>query len=960
MPMHAIRLICLGLAWFCLGEAGAEFDFRTMPPGAFIEPTRSGMSYDYKHRGFVEPGYPHPAAQGAGEYDFFDPPPPSAPPADYDPDGPDLFFEVEGVQLSSNYSSLTDFCISVNEEYHPPTAQFRSQCLGDEGWFPANVFRPTAENFWQQTKRGIRQSARVQTMPVLLRDELLRPGAAVYSRRVRQTLDLYINHNEYESCRFADGQTCGTTSGGEPLVWHDQMAQDGFQIGAISLPLLLVSRGDLPANFSATRLPVQFDIPYAMVATWRQHPNVMGSPILFCDDGAGGVATDPDCSNVEMFLYANVADERNSAPDGDSTLLSTSIRGETSAYLSPDSFFLETGLTDFQGVPALQKILTGFEEPITLTADVPIGRITYLNLWTAAHARIGAGAAGHLSLQMEAHLPVGFPYTRVDPDSPWSDYFTVGSPPPPAAQPVDLNPGEDSGRPRPFSSYGDTLLGCVFVRTPVSPDGSFRFFVLRMGTNAASLPNLTPLPNECDPSQSSGVNGIVPGGFFVFAPPEGFFVIDADGGSSPLAFSAPKTFKGRPIPVSPDGFGSQSVHDENHLYFGARDQDGLSWVFRTDGTVAGTEAFARVATPVDAHTHHPLLFIGDWLYFTISTQPSSGEGVLHRVNRSTGVVENLPVPGLYRVTTAEAAGNRLVFEGIATGNVSDSVWVVAPEGGAPQPLQDLSAGVPPDTRFELLHGSSIVRRPLRAAIALLEGSDGQVWSTDGSTVEPILSLPAGSRFGNHDVAWHDGQLYFAVNPSGPPSLWRTQGTAATTLQVPAPWEGEPGELSWLTRNSGVLLYVRREPVTAEAGGYSGSETSAIWAHTREDHHHAVTVATGSLEGPAFSSYDKLMNVGDYLFAASVTFQRVDFQPDTPVPSPPIHPTLAHVPATGLIGNGEEAVVLDLASQGFFLPGSPLAPPSGSICISPPIEHGGDVIFSDPFEIDPPNPLDCGQ
>jgi hypothetical protein len=72
--------------------------------------------------------------------------------------------------------------------------------------------------------------------------------------------------------------------------------------------------------------------------------------------------------------------------------------------------------------------------------------------------------------------------------------------------------------------------------------------------------------------------------------------------------------------------------------------------------------------------------------------------------------------------------------------------------------------------------------------------------------------------------------------------------------------------------------------------------------------------------------------------------------------------------------GSEPQVLDLVKQGFLLDGVESEPPQGTICMSPPVEHGPSGIFSDGFEAEPrfadyvfrpyrrgtsPHPLDCG-
>jgi hypothetical protein len=72
--------------------------------------------------------------------------------------------------------------------------------------------------------------------------------------------------------------------------------------------------------------------------------------------------------------------------------------------------------------------------------------------------------------------------------------------------------------------------------------------------------------------------------------------------------------------------------------------------------------------------------------------------------------------------------------------------------------------------------------------------------------------------------------------------------------------------------------------------------------------------------------------------------------------------------------GTEPLLLDLVEQGYLLDGTQPEPPAGTICISPPVEHGPAGVFRDGFEPESqrsnymftpyrrgtsPHPLDCG-
>lgn len=253
------------------------------------------------------------------------------------------------------------------------------------------------------------------------------------------------------------------------------------------------------------------------------------------------------------------------------------------------------------------------------------------------------------------------------------------------------------------------------------------------------------------------------------------------------------------------------------LFFATTPETGRE-LWKTDGTAAGTSLVKDMLPGPDAFVVRRSVSAGGKLFFTFVTTGGAELWVSDGTSAGTTVVRKWIVPGPFQ----PPVGDLTSFGGAVYFSVDDGVhgqelWTSdgTPLGTVLVKDINLSGSSGPGS-FAVLD-----------SLLLFQANDGvagrELWKTDGTTagttaVADLTPGPVGTNFwGSASQQTHTGQSdTFAVAGSraffiasaedfGGPSLWRTDGTAAGTAQIPGSYR-DPAELTGV----GSVLYFTDE------------------------------------------------------------------------------------------------------------------------------------------------------
>ncbi len=499
--------------------------------------------------------------------------------------------------------------------------------------------------------------------------------------------------------------------------------------------------------------------------------------------------------------------------------------------------------------PAADEVVLS-RQALTLNVDLPLYEDYWVNLFTHGRARLGHHENGLYALKIEESFSIlanleggeavkgGLANTgnmlRIDPGQPNADQFAIVTALDShlAELSEDILPGPDNSNPRIGAAHPEGLLVSYSadntqpVARVVEPDGDSWFVDLPGPVQTVGVNQHGMLVNSSGRIWQVNIGdraarAVMPAGAprLELFPPAAFHV---------RGFSSWLSSRGRAFftAIDPD----ESVIPEGG---GIPSSPVRIWI--SDGTDEGTVPFA---TAEGGGNRYDLLeVLGNnvlFAYYLDSTNPLLGQGALWVSNGSGASTRSLGVPGLYSLNRSTVVGNRAIIQGRrqqqnGQGGVSDElgIWVT---DGTPEQTYSLAEALAADSapganlEFTLAHQRHL------GGFAMLIGrdpaTDGKsLWVTDGTAAgtTEILSLMPNRSTTFDNMVWHDGYLYFSLNPvsfiQGPPGqLWRTDGTAVGTEQIVPPQWGDDngvGSIRYLTSINGFLAYVLERDIRQE-------------------------------------------------------------------------------------------------------------------------------------------------
>ena len=308
------------------------------------------------------------------------------------------------------------------------------------------------------------------------------------------------------------------------------------------------------------------------------------------------------------------------------------------------------------------------------------------------------------------------------------------------------------------------------------------------------------------------------------------------------------------------------------VFFTAPGRDGAEWLWRTDGSVAGTAALARVCAP-GCGVDLPLMVVDGSLLYVDAT--GGGEGAsLWRLEPDGGAGAE---PGVSRMVAAicPGAGPVALSEWLTMGGQRLALLSAAC-GGAAAPAQLIRTDGTPRGTFPLIGGAGPAGAATPGArrvgglteagggevIFTLERDDdagatlSQLWRTDGTPAgtAPVPGVAA-RRGGISPLGLvAAGFLYAAPDAAGRPALWR--------LAVPGERPAAPGLVA-----SGLLVEDCR--VIDGVALFSGWDGTHGWELWRSDGTAAGTFLVQDLQpGPDGSAPAEMTAAGGLVFFAA--------------------------------------------------------------------------------------------
>ncbi|WP_158501736.1 ELWxxDGT repeat protein [Vitiosangium sp. GDMCC 1.1324] len=338
-----------------------------------------------------------------------------------------------------------------------------------------------------------------------------------------------------------------------------------------------------------------------------------------------------------------------------------------------------------------------------------------------------------------------------------------------------------------------------------------------------------PLPEEAPPSDEQG-------------PVEDFSPGDGEGGATALwNTETPMLSRARLVKdVLPDAsFRGEEpmnlVEFRGRLFFTARQEDGRSQLWKSNGTEAGT-VVVREFPPVDgAGFLADLTPVGRQLFFTVADAAHGRElWVSDGTAEGTRLVVDLtPGPGDSALNNLVAVGQTLFFfRTISTepgGPGRSELWTSNGTAAGTVRVRDFGLGTSASFGPVLVRGDSLL------FFVSAPESRFELWKSDGSRAGTLRlrTFEPGPQ-GNAPNSLRDAGrfAYFLADDSVHGNeLWRTDGTAAGTALAADLTPGPASsDLQLLDVANGFLFFTEREPTGAELRlfrlGVSGSSPGA--------------------------------------------------------------------------------------------------------------------------------------
>lgn len=273
------------------------------------------------------------------------------------------------------------------------------------------------------------------------------------------------------------------------------------------------------------------------------------------------------------------------------------------------------------------------------------------------------------------------------------------------------------------------------------------------------------------------------------------------------------------------GGGDQLVNAKGTLFFGTNFYNGLSVLWRTDGTTAGTVPVKQfMLSPFDPPLIRDMVGVGRNVFFTFREYAGAGRElwVSDGTEPGTHLVKDL-APGVddSLLTNLASVNESLVFlRGVADnpeGFVRHEIW--RSDGTAAGTVKGVS--LPPHF---------FIDASLKVGNAMLlfmrsGGTEGlTLWRTDGTASGsfPVKKLDAG--FATVNQVGHVDKLGLFVVDDGPSQeVWRTDGTPAGTVRLesfgrPLTLLGALGSFVYVATYDAATKQLRVERVSLNGGG----------------------------------------------------------------------------------------------------------------------------------------------
>lgn len=231
---------------------------------------------------------------------------------------------------------------------------------------------------------------------------------------------------------------------------------------------------------------------------------------------------------------------------------------------------------------------------------------------------------------------------------------------------------------------------------------------------------------------------------------------------------------------------NQSAVFDGELYFSGAARIGSN-LWKTDGTEEGTVLVSEVSYSGGVHGPRDFIVLGDHLYFTGPSAPSSTDDrVLWRTDgtsEGTQIVNNIHVGiSLHEDDEIVIMGDNLIFAGFPNGDRNEGgIWIS--DGTAEGTREITSFG---NTNAQPYNLTSLGDRVVFSSRSLLTHQE-TLWVTDGTelgTVElrEVSSAPVSSA--PHDLIRVDDLVYFQGHEAETGwELWVTDGTLSGTRIV---------------------------------------------------------------------------------------------------------------------------------------------------------------------------------
>ena len=372
---------------------------------------------------------------------------------------------------------------------------------------------------------------------------------------------------------------------------------------------------------------------------------------------------------------------------------------------------------------------------------------------------------------------------------------------------VDIEPGPGFSQPAFLGKIGGIVLfsaatsanGRELWRTDGTAAGTSLVADIRPGTGGAFTSNSSPFPRNAD--------AVAAGGRVFFSADDGVHGYElwaSDGtaaGTALVQDIEPGAASGSPGFLVPFGSG---------ILFRADDGTLGTELWKSDGTAAGTTQVADIYPGSSGSAPRNLTVVGTRAYFTaddgvhgselwVTDGTAAGTSLVADIHPGTAFQWiNLPPTG--------AVGSRLIFYA-DDGVHGAEPWVTDGTAAGTSLLADANPGA---TSSYFVNAGSDAQLSVTVAgrfyfRAYTTTDDFEVWTSDGTAAgtnklleinDQASAFPTffwGTLFGARTLMPFGGSLLFQADDgvSGP-ELWKTDGTAAGTVQVADIWPGTSG------------------------------------------------------------------------------------------------------------------------------------------------------------------------